>query len=281
MELEQEEQNFDDAFNELAGGDSAIESAPAMPIRDDLGRFASKEEQSEEQPAALEQVATEEVNALSGDDSTQESDSEKQPSINWEHRYKSDLGRQSALQSKITELEAANAQLRKNAPANSEISDEGWESLKEDFPEIAVAFESKLNNVVGGYEQQIKQLQDQINPIQQHANDQYIDSQYDILGREFPQWKETINTTDFNHWLQKQPATVQQFMNSDSAADAAYLLTSYGMHENANNPKPESELRLRRKAQLENSQTLGGGNGLKKAAELDDFDSAFDEFASK
>jgi len=279
MDQEQEEQNFDDAFDELAGGGSSGERSSSMPARDDLGRFASKEEATEEQPAVQEQA--EETDSLNNDETSQENIPDKQPSINWEHRYKSDLGRQNALQSKITELEAANAQLRNNPPASSEISDEGWEDLKKDFPEIANAFENKLNNVVGGYEQQIKQLQDQINPIQQHANDQYIDSQYDLLGRDFPQWKETINTTDFNDWLQNQPSSVQEFMGSDNAADAAYLLKSYGMHESANNPKPESELRLRRKAQLENSQTIGGGNGLKKTAELDDFDSAFDEFASK
>ena len=143
----------------------------------------------------------------------------------WQHRYNSDLGRQNALQRKIKELEDQLSQV--STPAPESMSQKEWDELQQDFPEIAKAVEAKLGTMTQSYEAKINQLQSQLNPIQELNEQTYISSQMGQLSAEFPDWQETAQSAEFQQWVNQQPVTVRELVQSNEAADAAYLIRTF------------------------------------------------------
>ncbi len=281
MEIENKETDldteFDNAFDELAGGTPSESSSESSDrLRDESGRFASAEGQGDEEPLDEPRDEPEdEPEQLSELAQYQKSNTD------WEHRYRSDMGRQSALQKQVADGQDLIKSLQEAAAANkpADIPDEQWETLKAEFPEIAAGIESKFSAMASSHQTAMDGLQGQIKPIQDRAAQQYEASQAEVITRDFPNWQETIKTPEFADWFHSQPQAVQNMYGSDHAADAAYLLKSYASFSNDGAARPDSALRQKRKEQLANSETIGGRNSLRKPAEEDDFDAAFDEFA--
>lgn len=201
----------------------------------------------------------------------------------WKHRYNSDIGRINAYQKKIQDLEQ---QVQRQAqppaqsnPEGSGMTDDEWESIKEDFPEIAQAIDAKLSGLSNKYEQQIAHLQSQMAPIQQQAHEQFRSSQYQVLEQQHPDWQDIAKSTDFRQWLQYQPPVVQQLVESDSAADAAYLIGSYktttGQSANTD------VIRQKRASQLQSARTVPNRGGRKTAEVPEDYEDAFNYFAER
>lgn len=278
MEVENQEiesdLEFDKAFNELATGTTPEQldaaEAESSRLRDDQGRFTAepKEEEGEIEEQQSEQKAT-------------ETTEEAQGNINWEHMYKSDQGRQSALQTKLAESERIIQELRSGQPSQkpAEIPNEQWEELKTDYPEIAAGIEAKFGDMAKNHQAEIEALKGQISPIQQEAQAQYEKSQIDALLKDFPDYVETIRTLEFDQWIVAQPKAVQALMASDEAVDASYLLSSFAQSQQNTQPQEQSPLREKRKQQLADAETLSGRNTQKQAVDEDDFDAAFNEFA--
>ncbi|MHB0775423.1 hypothetical protein [Halomonas sp. WWR20] len=314
QEVTPEEQTFiDDAnadalFEEFAGGKPAEDlgfseqeeqelGGQAGQPRDGQGRFATNDAQNgqgedgegEDGENAGETPA----------DPLADLERYKQEAQQWQHRYQSDLGRQSALQRKITEQQQEIEQLRSGGqkpeqkpgqqpsgdnPEGSGMSDTEWESLKQDFPDIAKALESKFGALSSHYEQQINQLKGQLQPIQQQAQDQMMQAQYAALEQQHPDWRDTVSKPEFNNWLQQQPSAVQQLMSSESAADAAYLLSTYKLTTSPAPaaPQPNTNLQQRRQRQLQSAQTVPNRGGRPRSAIPDnDEDALFDYFANQ
>ncbi len=305
------EQELDDAFNEFAGdGGSVDDNQDGFDRpRDERGRFASNasddelgDEQDEEDdlPLAAQGEAAEGDAVDQG--KAQEPDLKSQleqyrsEAQNWQHRYNSDLGRQSALQRKIDEQNRLIEQLQSGKPQppggdnpeGSGVSDAEWDVLKQDFPEIAQAVESRINSQTGQYQQQIQkqqqvidQLQQQFQPIQEQAKTQYIEAQYNLLEQKHPDWRDVSGSNEFKSWVGQQPAAIQQlFENSESAADAAYLLDTYKLTANPAQA-PKDALRERRQRQLQSSQTIPNRSARRTAVAEDDLDAAFDYYADR
>lgn len=275
---ENNEDEFDAAFEEFAGGAAAQDEddvTPDVPDADDDLGDEPEDEAGEE--ASLEP----DEDDAQAPDLAAELDRYKQESQQWQHRYNSDMGRQSALQRKITEQQQLIDQLKAAPPAKpANVSDSEWDSIKEDFPELAAAMDARLSSMTTQYEQQIQQLQGQLQPIQQQASEQYRDSQYQILEQQHPGWRELAGSTAFQTWVGDQPAAIQQLMSSESAADAAYLINSYKLVSGSNLP-PKDDLRQRRQQQLRSSQSIPGRSGRKTAVAEDDFDAAFEYYANR
>lgn len=251
-EGEQEDEHSEDPT------DSGIAQSQETP-RDDKGRFKSKDEEL----AELREEAQK-----------------------WQHRYNSDLGRQNALQRKIQEQEQQLSQLRK-APQQEQspagMSPAEWETLKEDFPEIAAAMESRLSVINQQYESKISRLEQQIQPMQQQAQQQYKNAQYQILESQHPDWKTVAQTPEFRQWIDAQPSAVVQLMESDEAADAAYLIGTYKLHTQPTSSIQSDDLKQRREKQLRQGQTLSNRGGRKKSAmpAEDDYENSFNFFAEQ
>lgn len=297
--------SFDTAFAEFAGEESADTSgasesledtdAAAQQLRDEQGRFASAEDD-----AGSTEDATGQPNAAPA---SIDWDGNDNP---WKHKYQSDLGRQNALQHQIAELKQQNQQLQghqKNDPQQdtgenpqgSGMSDAQWDALKEEFPEIASAFESRMAAVEQNYQGQIQkqsqmmeQLQNQFQPIQQQAVQQHKAAQVENLKTQHADFADYFvppgvpldqlpeKAQKFKSWLGQQPGNVQQMVHSNDAADAAWLLSSF---KQAAQPDT-SDLRAKRKQQLQTAQTTPR-RGAAAVQDSGDFDALFNEFANK
>jgi hypothetical protein len=271
------EQDFDDAFDEFSGGESALEQEEQHQD-DDTQESEAQDEQEQEQDATgdNEDVADDAPAEVS------ELDKYKQEAQQWQHRYNSDMGRQAALQRKIQELEQQNQQLQKAPTANpdgSGMSDEQWDTLKEDFPEIAGAVEKRINGMSSQYEKQITELQGQMAPIQEQAQQTYLKSQFNILEQQHPDYKDVANSDEFNQWVANQPPSIQQLKGSNEAADAAYLLSTYKLH-NGQSEQRVADLAAQRTRKLNQAKAIPGRAARNKPTlSEDDFDAAFDHYA--
>lgn len=231
-------------FNELVGDEG--EEPEGLP---DIQEEREETEQHKEQEEQQQQQQAPEADELT---------KWKQQAEQWEQRYKSDLGRQSAHQRRIQELEAQIQQQRPQPNANpsgSGVSNAEWATLKEDFPEIAAAMEQQLGSVSQRYEQQINALKQQIQPIQQQAQQQFRQQQLSTLEQQHPDWSTIAASNEFKSWVGAQPNAVRQLLDSDSAADAAYLLSSYKLHTGSNTQQSNS-LQSKRQNQLKQAQTV-------------------------
>lgn len=262
------ELEFDQAFDEMTGDDKAQTDSnhfdpEAEQLRDEQGRFTAKAD-SEDQDEHEAETPTD----------------EPQETINWEHRYKSDIGRQNALQQKIADQNKQIEQLKQGSQAGKpeDISESKWNEVLEDFPELAEAFDSRLKAMTAEHNNQLTELRGQLSPIQQHAENQYIERQEMSLASEYPDYKETVNSSEFQSWLKSQPAVVQELMSSNEAAEASYLLNSFAMSQGGR--QPGGRLREKRQRQLSSAESIGNRNNLRRPADEDDFDAAFEEFAS-
>ena len=286
---------FDSAFDEFAGDAPANEQP-----RDEQGRFAPQA-QDDEEPQDNEAEDLPEAAEATGDDPDPASELErfKREAETWQHRYNSDLGRQNALQRKIQEQEQLIQQLQSKAPTaqggnpeGSGMSDAEWNTLKEDFPEVAKAIEVQVNALSSRYEQEISQLKGQIGPIQQQAQEQFINQQVQALATQHPDYQDymtpanvspdqwTPTARDFRNWLLTQPPAVQQVAQSDNAADAAFLISSYKQHK-AQTQQRADDVTRQRQRKLEQAKTIPSRSSHKRSVANDDFDAAFDEFAER
>ena len=278
MTIENEE--YDAAFDEFASKKaSASEESEVM---DDV-------EDSQPEPEGDKPVLEESADdAETGDETPSDPVAEeierlRQENQKWQHRYNSDIGRVNAYQKKIQELE----QQVKSRPAKSDnpepsgYSDKEWAALKEDFPEIAAAIEARSHYQEEQIQALRRQVEDSVGPIQQQAHQAFIQSQYQILESHHPDWKDVVQQNGFTNWLSMQPPSVQDLLSSDRAADAAYLLNTYKLASGVQQRQTD-EISQKRQRQLRQSQTIPS-RGVRKtnAVPEDDYDAAFDYYASK
>ena len=286
-----QDQELESAFDEFAAGDTGVLAYESEQPRDEQGRFASAGAELDGDDTA---GAADDGEADGGQpDPLAELERYKQEAEQWQHRYNSDLGRQSALQRKISEQEQLIQQLQSKAPqtANqggsdnpegSGYTDAEWEAMKEDFPEVAQAIEARFAAMANQHQQQMQQLQQQIQPIQQQAHEQYVSAQYQVLEQQHPDWRDVAASNEFRQWVSTQPPTVQQLMGSESAADAAYLIGNYKLASGQQQQQTQA-MNQRRQRQLQNAQTIPNRGGRRKTGQPaeDDLDAAFDYYANQ
>ncbi len=267
--------DFDSAFEEFASGEPG-ESDPAeepeLPARDEQGRYA-----------AADGGGGDEAPDVGSPTIDWESDSNP-----WKEKYQADLAQQSALQQQAAQQQQQLAQLQQQSPAEqlpSDNSSDGlgksdaeWAALKEDFPEMVQAFENRLATVEQNYQARYQKLEQQFQPIQQQANQQQIQVQYQQLATEHPDYQQVAASAEFKGWVANQPQVIQQMMSSDSAADAAYLLSSF--KQTQPRESPADAIKAKRQQQLEQSRTVPR-RGAAKVQDDGDFDSMFNHFAKQ
>ena len=287
---------FEDAFDEFATGDNDDESEPSSdPARDEQGRFQAQDQAEDDSDDGTsvdesdlpEPDESSQRPVLDGDDdvaepaATAQLEQYKAEAERWRHRYNSDLGRQNALQRKIQELELQNQALQSKAPADSGMTDSQWDELKSDFPEIAGAVESKLSAMEKAYQSKLRALESQMQPIQEASEQTYIHSQAMSLEQEFPDWRDVAKSPDFQGWVNDQPLAVRELVQSNEAADAAYLIRTFKQTQQGMSD-PNEGIKRKREQQLRQAQTVPSRGGRTRSGPPeDDFEAAFDFFARK
>jgi len=283
MSKKQEEQSFEDAFDELAEGVDSSADEPVEPTEETEDGELQGQEEAQEQAELLEDPA----------DETEEDPSEPEPQDEvaalraelqqWQHRYNSDLGRQNAYQRQLQEKDQLIAQMQKsNQAKNPGISNDRWKVVSEDYPDIAEGVKALFEEQKQQHEMELQRVRAELQPIQQQAHQTYIDQQFDLLEREHPDYREIAASQDFKSWVAMQPQNVQQMITSEQAGDAAYLLRAY-KNDVQPGQQASSELKQRREKQLRQAQTVPsrGGRAQTQMPPDDDFEAAFDFFASR
>lgn len=231
-----EEDEFEQAFNEFAEPEHATTIVNDELIEDEAEEEAEPEAEAE---VGVEPVPTVDIWADATDEQRTAMEAVRRERAEIEHRYKSDEGRVSALQRKINDLEAIQHQAPVVAPvvapAQPPVSEEGIDSFREDYPDIANAVDkmvqSKMTTEREGFSQAMNQMQQQmkqaIQPFQESEQKRFIDTQMQELESTHPDWRDVARSTDFIEWLNVQPDPVRAMFTSDSAQDASYLVGSF------------------------------------------------------
>lgn len=293
-----DEEDFDAAFDEFAESDAPEETEAAEPVGEEEGDVQDAAEPDSADSEAEGGQAQEDPIAAA-----------KREAEEWKHRYNSDLGRQAALQRKIDEQQQELARYREiaqraqqnqqaagqkapqkdNNPDGSGMSDAEWAALEQDFPEIAKAMESRLKQIDAKYAQRLQQYEQPIMQMRQQQQaalrqqrEAYVQSQYQALEQEHPDYREVAGTQEFVDWLKQQPRQVQDITNSWDARETAYLLRLY-KQDRGIGQQQTSDIQARRQRQLQQARSVPGRAGRSSGSQppADDFDAAFDFFASQ
>ncbi|MCG7598402.1 hypothetical protein MHM84_01220 [Halomonas sp. McH1-25] len=312
----EQEDDFDSAFDEFAGGRGA-------DTRDTDRDFAGKDDEPQDEDAQGETGNDPEPgeDQEEGEDTGQPKDDIAERLARLEtleaenqrlkHSEASQRGRLGAYQRQINELQRQYQQRQSGASATPQsknpdgqdakgVNDqqkqdmaesmglEDWESFKADFPDMARAFEARLQADRQQYaqlEQRLAQYEPAMQSIQQQAQEQHLKAQEDALSARHPDWREVIAAPAFAEWLNQQPESLQRLTASDNAADAAALLDFYqaatGSAGTADSRAVTHDTQDKRRERLAAAQSVGRRGAPRQGAVDDDFDAAFDHYAAK
>jgi hypothetical protein len=276
MSEENEEQSFNEAFDELAEGEStSSEDAPESLTNevDDDGK------EEEGQALLLEEESEKTEQALSIEDQLDAAQGELQQ---WQHRYNSDLGRQNAYQRQLKEQQQTIEKLQQSSTASPSAGDNSWKLVAEDYPDIAEGVKSLFEKQANEHRFELDRVRGELQPIQEQARKSYVDQQFVMLENEHPDYREVAVSEEFKGWVATQPGPIQEMIQSEQAGDAAYLLRAY-KNDVQPGQQATSELKQRREKQLRQGQTVPsrGGRSKSNLPPEDDFEAAFDFFASR
>lgn len=285
----QDDSEFDSYFDEFADGKSADNDIDETTDDEQLEPEGEPaEEASEEEGKEGGEAETEKPEEP--DELTKLQEENKQ----LKHQFNSTNGRVSAFQRQNEQLKQQLAQASQRTaqqpagdnPENSGMSDEKWESLKKDYPDIAEAMELQLNGMRTKYESQINEIKQKVQPLEQYQqktqHDNHINSQMQSLNSAHPDWQDVVKTPDYSQWLRTQPASVQELMNSTDAQDNIFLLNTFKATRAPQAPAVNPVTQKREKA-LQQARTIPNRsrNGAQSVIAEDDFEAAFDYYAEK
>ena len=276
MSEENEEQSFNDAFDELAEGESTSSEDTLETFDDEVDDDGQEEEG---QALVLEEESKETGPALSVEEQLSAAQDELQQ---WQHRYNSDLGRQHAYQRQLKQQQQTIEKLQQSSSPSTAAADNSWKLVAEDYPDIAEGVKSLFEKQANEHRAELNRVRGELQPIQEQARKSYIDQQFVMLEKEHPDYREVAKSGEFKSWVATQPHPIQEMIQSEQAGDAAYLLRAY-KNDVSPGQQATSELRQRREKQLRQGQTVPsrGGRSKSNLPPEDDFEAAFDFFASR
>jgi hypothetical protein len=180
----------------------------------------------------------------------------------FEHSFKSQVGRVSALQKKLDS----------ESPTPKKFDDD-LASAMEDYPEI-------VKPMIDYFERKYGDLDQRLAPIQQQNERQdeqrYIDSQVNIIDSNIPDWRNIISGNDYKQWLTEQPSAIQSMSSSYDARDYQYLIGSFQGTKTKSN-----DLSQRRQTKLAGNVAVQSKGASKSSSAPDDFSSAWEYYANK
>lgn len=249
--VDDREESFEDFFNELNDDAKTDDLNDALVIEDD---------DNDDDPVIQDDTISE------LDQLKQLTQKLQQERDHFEHSFKSQVGRVSALQKKI-DSEAK--------PDDSEI-DEELQGVLEEYPDIAKPIINFLEKKYKGIESRIEPIQQVEQQRQAQDEQRYIDHQLSILDKDNEGWRNTIASAEYLAWLDKQPVAVRQMHNSTEAGDYQYLLGVFNATQNKS-----ADLTKRRQDKLAANVQIASAGVSKKSTAPDDFNAAWDFYANK
>ncbi len=283
-----DDESFSDAFDEFAGeeenpeGDTVLDedsTEPAEPGEDSTDPA---------DPAEPAEPAQEFDESQLPEPVRRELVKQRESARVWEHKYRSDAGRVSALQKQINELKEG----QETTPTDKQLkealsSDDGWQEFQEVFPEAAGVLETQFSNLTRDIEERLTPVQEQ---VKQTAIETGIQKQMRTLsaprekgGSGHADFQAIAESQEFKDWGRQQHPSVQELFNSNEAADAAYVLDLYKAMQGGKQQQQQKrdDISRKRKKRQQRNIHLEGQAATPKAGPPDDFDGAFEYFAAK
>jgi hypothetical protein len=278
-----EDQDFESAFAEYS------KSSTPADERDEYDRNAEPAEDADDEAEEGQ------PDDLSEKLKTLETENER-----LRHSDASQRGRLGAYQRQINDLQRKSQEIESAKPKNQngesqddnqqrqDLADsmgvDDWEEFKEDFPDMARAFESRLKSDQAKQtqlEQQVSELRSAVQPMQEQAHQQQLQSEYARLEGRHADWREVVNAPEFDSWLNTQNSSIQALKESDSADDASALLDFYKATNAASDENSRAQKHDKRKARLANAQTVSRRGAASRSGAPEEFDAAFEHYAAK
>ena len=290
--------DFDDEFAKQSAGDTEEDDgADKAPV---------EEPATEDEPvqAAAEQ---ETVDIWAG--ATPEQTAAHEAAVADAHKWQSDQGRQIADRTKIAALEktiadgAATAATDEIENTGSIFDSEDWKTVSEELPEVA----GPLQRLFNASEAKSAKLEKELSSFSEERRTSHYNDQYDIALNAHPDLVAVTGDPAFVTWAGTQPAFVQEMLgrNAEKVIDgheAAHVVSLYKANEGyvapaTANPEPADEAKSEpatgSKSAGETKQDRANARRLETnvsapakgpgaaSGPADDFDSAFDHYASK
>lgn len=182
------------------------------------------------------------------------------------------------LEDQLKELRAAGQAARAAQPAsaaptadqiqNAATSGAKWKQMKEDFPEWAEAMEEVLAAQAaaspGAAHVDVEKLQKEWQAATQELVSSAVAAAEEnaYVRFKYPEWKKTVNTPEFQTWMQSVAAPdIKALADSDLADDAIRMLDSYAAYSRAAAAKAAAEAKNKQRlnAVIEPAQASSGG----------------------
>lgn len=255
-----EDQSFEEAFAEFSRPDP-LASEP-VPDQDE----PPQEDEPKEEPK-VEEPQTDVAAKLAA---------AEQAARDWEHRFKSEVGRQTALQRKVGELEAQLKERPQSQQAQRQYSDR-MQALMQDFPEIATALQEELETQLAAVRNEVRQA---VEPMKQQEEQRRYQAEEARVKEKYPDFAETVNSREFLDWFQTQPEAVRSLAASPFANDTLAVLDYYS----ATRPRPVEnaevqQIAQRRQQSLERNVSVRNSAPAPIADAPDDFEAAFNHYS--
>lgn len=198
----------------------------------------------------------------------------------YEHRYKSEIGRQTALQKKVQELQAQLEQ-RPQAAASQRQYTERMQNLMGEFPEIASALQEELDARLAEVRNEV---QSAVAPMKQQEEARQYQAEESRVREIYPDFVDVVKSQDFMDWFERQPPAIKDLASSPHANDALAVMDYYtgykGRNQAAANPEVQDTI-AKRQAALQRNVSVKNTAPAPVSDGPDDFESAFEYFARK
>ena len=280
------QEEFAAAFEEIASGTSEQVEPQARPAKEELTAAPAPAKQADEKPKSeAEPVDPDKVLI----------DLRRQLS-EANHRERSSAQRVSAFQRKFNEAEIEIASLRKRAEAAAPAAapelqdDDDASALLKEMPDLSRALDravaKRVKESVDVVQQQVQQVEQGMQPLRQRAEQDAVRAEIAVVEKEFPGWRDTVFSPDFEQWIGAKPSVIRQaYDQASSAADALEFLRMFD-RERAKPATPaqdnaqagSKQARLERAVGPQSKAVARPVGGLPAP---DDFDGAFAYFAAR
>lgn len=264
---------FEHAFAEFAaaqdGEAEAVVDAPDQedPAHDPAQAEPPEREASEPAPPTIEAL-------------TAELEQARQAASDFEHRFRSEVGRQAAYQRQISELKAQIQSTPNPTSAQQRTLSERMTKIADDFPELAQAFQEELEEAIGAVRQELDQ---NLQPIRQREQEAYLQMEERRVAEAYPDFQNVVRSTEFQAWFSEQPEAVRSLAASPLAQDAIAVLDYYtGGQRFRQEPNAQvQQVQSRRQAAMERNTSVRTSAPAPVADAPDDFESAFNYYAKR
>lgn len=299
-EIEQQQQaeqpqatEFDAAFAEFAT------QAAEQPLVDDPQALAPDPAAAADPPQEDPWASAPEPLRAEREALRQQAEQLRREATDWQHRYTSDAGRVSALQRQINALQE---QIRAGAQSQTSPQQQGpaapgtaggdkWARLREDYPEIAEAIETRLH---GELEARLAPLAAPIQQLQVVEQQRSTERAIGVLAQEHPDYQDIARSPDLAAWLDRQPQAVQQMARAtQDPRELAWVFRAFKAERapqaaaappqqapaqpGAGSVQQQRRERLAASAGVQSTAATAGSRPIPK----DDFDAAFAHYASR